>query len=122
MGFQEISQNQKLPCPHGRIYWCEKCNAVVNPNTMPKSTKYISNVEIDVDNAWEDFRENCLEGIDNDFVLKLCRIAFISGMMNISHVNAGFAISMSEYLRVVARQNISSEENFEHEDEDEDEN
>lgn len=73
-------------------------------------TKFISNIEIDIDKAWEDFRETCLEGIDNDFALKLCRISFISGMMNISHVNAGFALSMSEYLRLVIRQGITHEE------------
>jgi hypothetical protein len=85
---------------------------------MSKSTKYISNIEIDVNKAWEDFSENCLEGIDNKFVLQLCRMAFISGMMNVSHVNAGFAISLSEYLRLVSQQTVSSlVQNLENEDE-----
>jgi hypothetical protein len=110
MGFQEIVSAQKTPCPHGKVYWCEKCNAIVTPTTMSGPTKYISNIEIDVDKAWENFQETCLEGVDNDFALKLCRIAFISGMMNISHVNAGFALSMAEYLRFVIKQGIKEED------------
>ena len=76
---------------------------------MSKPSKYISQVEIDIDNSWQDFHESCLSEIDDDFILKLCRLAFISGMMHISHVNAGFAISMSEYMRLVAHQNIFEE-------------
>lgn len=116
MGVQEVvSTQRKKPCPHGRIEWCEKCYAIVSPtmssenmfNPQPNA-KFISNIEIDPEKAWENFRDSALRGLDDDFTLKVCRISFVAGMTNLSNVHTHFALCMSDFMRMIIKQGITN--------------